>query len=234
MHLTDLPSEAQALVLHKLDLASLLAVSQTSRAMHSLCLQRVFPVRAADAAGVRRVRCSPELGVGAWARVVDNLLRHPSARTLHVCVQLTRADSVQGLALQYAVTMQDIFRANALLSENHVASRSHLYIPLATEGSVVHYTGAPTAASAPLLVRDSVLVKKHFLVALFKNQDSRSYPGPNAAQKRRESYVSQLLVRLIAKGLSVDDSEVRFYLADNDNDVAKAYHALLSDRQWTP
>lgn len=232
--ITDLPEESLTRVLESLDLHSLAAISLCSRYLRSLCLAQIWPSHAAKAAGVRALQHdgkSKLLTVSDWARFVDRLLVHRASRTLHIAVQLERTDSVSSLALKYAVSPHEICRSNALLSEHHAATRDYLYIPLTSESAVLTLTGAPISCQRPVLVRDCTLAGRDFLVVHFRRRVPR--PIANNTSDDRESYVRELIVRLVAKGLSVDESEVRFYLEDNEYDLPRACKALLKDREWS-
>lgn len=250
--LSDLPEETLQTICNFAHPDDLHSLSQTSHFWRNLCRNYVWPRRVAECIGVRSIlyescphptRSTQQLPVlrnvdidmpdsQTWLRVFRAFQTHHCTRTLYICVQLGNTDSVTSLALQYAVTPQDIFRTNLLFSEHQLASRAQLYVPLLTEDSVLHFTGSPTAQQTPYLVRDKVLSKKYFLVVKFRPTPDRPLPESDS-HARRETYVRQLVVKLIAKGLSVEEDEVRFYLDDNAFDVAKAYKQLLSDHAFS-
>lgn len=252
LRLRDLPEDVLLTLCDYIHPEALHALSLSCPYWKKFCLETVWPRRLAVKLGVRDVRLSPASSCPntrvqppspaqeeahvpdseAWARLLHTVSTHASSRTLCISIQLSSTDSVTSLALEYAVSRQDIFRTNALFSEHHVTCRTHLYIPLLNEAAVLRFTGIPTEQHVPVLVRDNHLSNKYHLVVKF-----RPVPGPTpdtaSALSRRESYVRQLVVKLIAKRLFVDIDEVRFYLDDNNFDVARAYKQLLSDHNFS-
>lgn len=223
---------------------SLLSLSKVSPFWDNLCVETLWPRHIATALGVQGVRGNNEAPLSQylmqqkpirdsqiWFRILHNFRAFPAASALSICVQLGKKDSLTSLALEYAVSRQDIMRSNSIFAEHHLASRTHLYIPLLTEDAVSLFTGIPTHKHTPVLIRDTALSRKYFAVVKFR--PCLETTNPNASlPTARESYVRQLVVKLIAKGLSVEEDEVRFYLDDNDFDVAKAYKQLLDDHNF--
>lgn len=233
VNLSDLPEEALLRVLVVLDAEALACVSLSSRWLRDLCVQHAWPVLAARAAGVAALRPAADAElhtVRSWLRLVRALKSQGAARTLHVVVQLARTDSVRALALRYAVSPHDILRSNALLQEYHLATRARLYVPLSTDARVREFTGQPIAAQRPEVVRDTTLASRHFLVVGFHAQAPVTETAD--AAERRAAAVRELIVRLFARGFSVSEAEVRFYLDDNNFNLARAYKAFLNDRDW--
>lgn len=247
--LQDLPVDILLLICDVLPLRDLPPLSQASRLWSRLIHHRVYPRRVASLLGVRAVRLELPPGPALlppsmrpldptprfWPAFVPTLAAHRALRTLHVCVPLSRTDSVNSLALEFDVSRADIFHTNALLNDSHLACRTHLYLPLLDDDAVRRATGRPTASQAPILVRDLVLKNKHFFVVDFRTVPQlHPHQQQHAAGARRQTYVRQLVVKLIAKGLAVHEDEVRFYLDDNNFDVAAAYKQLLRDHQFSP
>ncbi len=231
--LTDLPNELLLHVFSFVDATTLLRISFSSRSLQSLCVLQAWPALAARAAGVRTiVKCnSTQLwSPAAWKRFVMSLQTHPTARVLHVAVHLNRGDSVRSLALQHGVCMADLLRTNALFSEHHLATRDRVYVPLVNDERVKAVTGLPKSAQRPSVVRDCTLAGRNFLVVRFLN--SPIMLDETNALARREEAVRELIVRLVSRGFSAGEDEVRYYLEDNDFNLSRAIKALVRDREW--
>lgn len=252
VRLYDLPEDVLLRICDFIHHDALPALSQISTHWAEFCVQKVWPRHLAAKVGVRGIRFPLTTRVASssavpaqayqkthipsareWTRLLHTVSLHEASRTLCIFIQLSPSDSVNSLALEYSISRDDIFRTNALFSENHVASRTHLYIPLFTEEAVLRFTGLPTQRHIPTLMRDKHLSSKYFLVVKTL-PSAHAKSGTTATPSRRESYVRQLVVKLIAKGLSFHEDEVRFYLDDNNFDVAKAYKQLLSDHALYP
>eukprot|EP00177_Eucheuma_denticulatum_P006263 GFKZ01011418.1.p1 GENE.GFKZ01011418.1~~GFKZ01011418.1.p1 ORF type:complete len:309 (+),score=13.15 GFKZ01011418.1:168-1094(+) len=245
LKLSDFPHDLLLVISDFLNPAGLHSLSLSTPFFSHFILNHAWPRRIAKTLGVRSLNSIPPTSPlprvattyqpsdsHSWHRFFTTLSSCPSSRTLSVCVRLEPQHSITSLALQYSVSRQDIFRMNALYSEHHAASRTHLYIPLPTESLVRRFTGLHTSQHSPLLIRDNLL-SKCFLVVKFCIPTT-PLPEMQTLQSKRESYVRQLVVKLIAKGFAVEPHEVRFYLEDNDFDVARAYKQLLADHQFCP
>lgn len=235
LQLSDLPEDVLLQICHFIPYQTLLSISQTSLVWKAFCVQKVWPSRLAVLLGVRAIRLLPAKAPSAeaWARLLHAATLHKASRTLCISIELSSSDSINALAIQYSISREDIFRTNALFGEHHLASRTHLYVPLLTEDAVLHFTGFPTHQHVPTLVTDNHLSRKYFAVVktLAATQPAAESVTPRS---RRESYVRQLVVKLIAKGLSFHEDEVRFYLDDTNFDVAMAYKQLLADHDFRP
>lgn len=232
--LADLPEEMLLQVLLALDVDSLASFSASSKYFRALSLRYVWPRVAARKAGFSALQQDGNAvfsTVREWQKFISTMEVFSAARTLHASVQLQRTDSVASLALKYAVSTQDILRTNALFSEQHVATRRHLYIPLTNDDFVTELTGATISQQRPTLMRDCTLADRIFLVAHFQSAGGESVRL--SGDERREKYIRELLVSLISRGYSVDESEVRYYLEENEFNISKACKAILDDRAWS-
>lgn len=245
----DLPKDVLLTICDHALPDTILSLSLCSTFWNTFCRNTVWPRRIATSLGVAAIQVtnysdefpfSPLIGpifhpptTFGWHRILQNFNTHSSARHLCLCVQLGSSDSITSLALRFAVSKQDICIINCLFAEHQVSSRTHLYIPLLTEQAVLTYTGQPTSKQIPLLIQDTILAKRYF--AVVKCLSSPDTPTSTlGSSSSKQSYVRQLLVKLIARGLSVHQDEVRFYLEDADFDVPKAYKKLIEDHRFSP
>lgn len=246
VYLQDLPSDILLLICDAIPPCHLQSLSQVSIFWNQLLLHRVYPRRVASFLGVRTIGLSAPPSIARtippihptcsfWSGLLATLTAHPSVRTLHMCViPLSPTDSVNSLAIEFDISRSDIFRANALLDDTHLASRRHLYVPLLDNAAVHRATGLSTEMQKPVLVRDPVLKNKYFFVVHFRTKRAHLPHRNDHTATRRETYVRELVVKLIAKGLAAHEDEVRFYLDDNNFDVAAAYKQLLRDHAFSP
>lgn len=230
--LTDLPEEALLYMLSAMDMYALACITCTNANLRATCISYAWPALAAREAGVAGVR--PKAGAGlqsasAWLRLVRSIRDYSAARTLHVSVQLARTDSVQALALRFAVSPHAILRTNALLNETHLASRARLYVPLTSDENVQAVTGRKAATLVPAVVRDTTLAGRHFLVVRF----CHPAPAQMTIAARRADELKALVVRAFARGFDASEETARFYLDEAHFDFAAARQALLEEREWT-
>lgn len=241
---TQLPIDILVHISDYLPAQTLHALALSTSFFYALSLRQLWPRRLARKLGIRAIQSTPpETNLPrstvsyvpphskGWLRLCSTLPDSPS-EALSLCVKLSDTDTVSSLALKFSVTRQDIFRVNALYSERQVASRTHLYIPMLSDDAILSYTGVEKRCHVPFLVKDTVL-SKYFLVVKFLSSDP-PICAPRDSQTKKETYVRQLIVKLIAKGLSVGEHEVRFYLDLTHFDVAKAYKAMLVDHSFSP
>lgn len=231
--LTDLPNELLLQIFSFVDANTLLKISSTSRALRRLCQVEAWPNLAANAAGVRSITASESTKIwsaGRWKKFVLSLETHSTSRVLHVAVYLNRGDSIRSLALQHEVCIAEILRTNALISEHHLATRKVLYIPIKSDEKLKAVNGLTKSQQRPNVVRDCTLAGRNFLVVKFLN--SPIMLDETNALARREEAVRELIIRLVSRGFSAGEDEVRYYLEDNDFNLSRATKALVRDRQW--
>lgn len=231
--LDHLPEDALLTICDFIQPDALLSLSYLSTFWNQFCINKVWPRRVAAALGVRALHLqAAKPNSSAWLRLYNTFVSNRVAAHLSICVQIGPDDTATSLALRYAVSPHDIFRTNSLFTEHQLASRTHLYVPLLSEDAVIQFTGLPSCGHTPVLVRDKYLSRKCFLVVKFASSQLAYSTTPTISRLRAHSYVRKLVVKLIARGLSVHEDEVRFYLQDSDFDVAKAYKQLLADHQF--
>ncbi|CAN8062679.1 unnamed protein product [Agarophyton chilense] len=249
LSLNRLPEDVLLLICDFAAADTLHTLSIASERWRYFIQTKVWPRRLAFSLRVRAIRFVPpttapntlrfishtkSLDASAWVRILQTFQTYSSSRLLCICVALSKHDSITSLALRYAVSVNDILRTNALFAEHQLASRTHVFVPLIDDSAVLSVTGIPRHMHSPFLVTDITLSNKYFLVTDFRGSPCASHTLSSSRSNSQKTYVRQLLVKLMAKGLSVLEDEVRYYLQENDYDVPKAYKHMMQDHQFRP
>lgn len=207
VRLEQLPHDILLLICDHMQPQTLLSLSLSSTFWHHLCSTEVWPRRIANCLSVRSVDIWPTEQplpphphhtipstcrtphalpkAHVYFRILRTLIVCPSARTLMLCVHIGPADTLTSLALTYAISRHDICRANSLYAEHHLATRTHLYIPMPSEDHITRALRRTSRALTVCMVRDYSLSNKLFAVVECREAAEQSGKGRSRGLARR-------------------------------------------------
>mmetsp|Transcript_12683 Transcript_12683/g.38854 ORF Transcript_12683/g.38854 Transcript_12683/m.38854 type:complete len:212 (+) Transcript_12683:330-965(+) len=208
-----------------LDGDTLCAMALMCKRLNRLCRDHVWPKKAALLFRVGQIEGEPLLG---WKNFYLNMCR-PSSRDggackLYTLHELGDTDTLQGLSIRYDVNTDLICHYNAIMSDYHLRHRAQVFIPVLDDSKCQQWEKRRAE-----LVRDSHIGREYVVVSRVVAESRKKEEEESSRQQR----IRDVMVRLVSRGLRVDESEARFYLDDANMDVSLACRNLVADRKWS-
>lgn len=211
--LRQLRHDASVLVMLRL-------VSRRLRDLADLVLEEAFKQRWGVAAVVAAPPAAPMYASARHAAFV-------------LCHQLVgRGDTLASLAVRHGTDVVELKRLNNLTTDGALASRSHLYVPVAD-------AAATACGQRVAFVHDSHS-KRRLVVVLRAGEElpsslmgcSSSGSSPRQPPGSSQAFVVAKLAKVLERALRIDSSTAAFYVQQAGCDVRAAIEKFEEDRRW--
>lgn len=151
---------------------------------------------------------------------------HATVRNFVVEHSLERGDTVASIAVRHGMSLGEVKRANGLLSEHALQTRTSYLVPvrdtsrLADAQVHIHVDAATNREIARVLPIDAL-----------RDDFIRRAPVPIDPQDAAR--LSATMVEALAKTIGQDTDTARFYMQEAGGDIRRAHMAFMSDKEWS-